>query len=323
MNALLVVAFAVGVFFATARLVGWSCAAIGDRLAGPLSQSTALRAALALLPVASAASVALSALSPQALLWACHCLAHPHHPHLCLEHASFSWVLVVAAALAIPLVMRSALSLAALRSDYFETSRWAARLSVSETVEVDGAPVDVTEQAGGQALTLGLFRPRVVFGQLLWARLDADGRNAIAAHERAHVARRDPLTLLLVRAACCFVGASSADRLVRSWRRAAEIACDRLAARAVGDPTTVATALVTCGRLQLERCAAPSSLAAASDDLELRIQCLLAQEALPQADRRGDLASVLFRMGVVTVLLILVVGPGTHHAMETLLGWLA
>ncbi len=325
MNEALVVAFALTIFLATAYGVGWACAELGDRVGARLSTSSGFRAALAFVPIAAATGMALPVLSPEALLGRCHCIAHPHHLHLCLEHASFSWALVVTAAIGLAALVPRARALVALGRDYFLTASWASELRTSATLEVEGTRIDVVEEAGAHAWTVGVGRPRVVVCRSLWSSLDADGRAAVIAHERAHLARRDPMMLVLLRAATCFLPTSAADRLLRGWRRAAEVACDRLAARWVGDAGAVASALVVCGRLQLDRSSHRAAMGVAQDDLELRVRALLDDGVLPlePAAKRGDLASALSVAAFGGVLVAVALGHDAHHALETALSWVS
>ncbi len=323
MNEMLAALFAAGAFVVTARAASAVAANVGDRLRGRWARSSAVRAVLASAPLAFAASMALAVLSPQALLGGCHCVTHPHHIHLCLDHASFSWALVATAALAAPLLAAGLRVMASLGVDYWRTVCWAARLPVDRTIDMGSAQVHLSREACGQAWTVGLLRPRILVDAALWARLTPDERRAIAAHERAHVERRDPLTLLFLRAVTGFAAPGTARRLVASWRRAAELACDRAAARAIGDTAVVASALVACGRAQ-RAAAAPAALGATGADLEARVLALLDQPSIAAPTTRlGDRAHALWWTLGIVVGWSTLAGSATHHALETLLGWLA
>jgi Zn-dependent protease with chaperone function len=326
MNALLVVAFSLALFLGTAYVLGWVCAELGERVGGRLSTSSRFRAAMAFVPIATAAGLALSVLSPQAILDRCHCVSHPHHLHLCLEHATFSWALVAAGIVGLAGLIPRARALLALARDYGMTASWASALRTSTRLEVGGTRVEIVDAAGAHSWTFGVGRPRVVVCRSLWSCLDDDARSAVVAHERAHLARRDPLTLILVRAAGCFLSADAADRILRGWRRAAELACDRLAARWVGDAGTVAAALVACGRLQLlESSDTRAALGIVNDDLELRVRTLLESGSQPPAvpPGNGDLASAVSVAIAGLVFVAVVAGHSAHHALETVLSWVS
>jgi len=325
MNQALVIAFSLTVFFATAYAVGWACAELGDRATGRLATSTRFRAALTLAPVGVAGGLALSVLSPQAMLGRCHCVSHPHHLHLCLEHASFSWAVLAAGIAGVIWLALRLPSLVGICRDYVATAAWVSNLRIAQRVEIDGTLVEIVEGAEGHAWTVGVGRPRVVVCQALWSRLDDEERAAIVAHERAHLARRDPLTLVLVRIATSLFSAGPAERLLRGWRRSVELACDRLAASSLGDAGAVAAALVACGRLQSGGSTVRGAMAAASDDLELRVRALLDRDAEPIADgpHRGDLAHALTVTAALLLAVGLLAGHSAHHGLETLLSWVS
>jgi len=329
MNELLLLGFIVTSFLVTVCATSLVCARVGDRLPVRFARSSSMRAALAVLPVALGAAVALSLVSPPSIFGGCHCATHPHHLHLCFEHATFSWSLAVGCALgAVGLVM-ALRSIAVVLREAALTARWSARLRLTRTEHMAGGDVQVAAELGTRAVTVGLFRSKAIVGTALWSRLDADGRRAIAAHERAHVERRDPLTLLCLRLAACLMPREAGRRLVDGWRRAAEIACDRAAARWLGDPYVLASTLVACGRMQLgER--SPTfgrgTLAAADgDDLEVRVSCLLdGSRDNPRArSTRGDLLEVGLVMATVALGMTALGGSSAHHAVETILGWVS
>jgi hypothetical protein len=94
-------------------------------------------------------------------------------------------------------------------------------------------------------VTGGIFRPRILL-PAAWATWSEATRNAVIAHERAHVLRRDPLVALLARLnACVFWFHPLAWWLERTVADAAEHACDALAVRNVSHPRQYAEALLT------------------------------------------------------------------------------
>lgn len=304
----------------------WLCAQVAARLPLELARSSRVRAGVALLPVAIGTSVAISIISPMSWLTGCHCVAHPHHVHLCFEHTAFSWALACCALAGGAGALRSLLLGAAVARSALQTHRWSSRIA-----RIPGATgaTNVVAELGAHAVTVGLWRPRVMIGAALWSSLDPDGRRAVEAHEHAHVARRDMLTLLCLRLAASAMPASLGRQLVDGWKRAAEFACDRAAAHKIGDPCTLAAALVTCGKLQLPR--HPRELPETAlavvdgDDLEARVACLLSE---PQCSQRtqvihGDLAGVGLTALALTIAMTLIGGASAHHGVETLLGWIS
>lgn len=319
MSALLLGGFVMAVWLAAVPLAGWLCARVGERLPPAMQYVSAWRAALALAPVAAASVAALVVIAPLGWLAGCHCLVHPHHLHLCFDHASFSWPLALACAAAIAgalVGVRRTLTLLRMVRD---THRWSTALPADGQTDCRVLP-----ELGAMAVTVGLLRPRALFGDVLWTALDPLSRDAVVLHERAHVKRRDPLTLVCLELAACFMTPDSGRALVRGWRRAAEVECDNLAADGLGDPLAIAAALVQCGRLQ--GAAAPelklALVAAASlDDLELRVRLLV--ERPTRGSARGDLMPAALSLLAAAALAIACVGGAGHHAMETALGLLA
>ncbi len=322
MNALLLAGFILACFLLTVRLGGLVCAYAGRRWEQSLARSSKRSAALALLPLALGVAVALSIVPISALVGACHCLSHPHHLHLCFEHAGFSWSLVTVVLAGLLALSFALVELSVLLAQFVRTHRWlqaAARPSEQRA----GIAVALSKALGMRAVTAGLVKPRVVIGEALWTKLSADQREAVVAHEHAHAVRRDPMTLLVLSVVACLMP-KSAGSLVTAWRRAAELACDAEAADAIGDRFTLADALVTCGRLQLaEQGSAPRGALAAAEpkDLEFRVKCLLDRAVPPSYASGGDLLRASAALLLVVLLTSLVVGPAAHHTIETLLEW--
>lgn len=323
MSELLLGGFVLATWLLSVRLAAPACLAIGARLPARLRHSSAAWAGLALLPIAVGTAVALSLISPASILGGCHCLSHPHHLHLCFEHVSFSWLLVVAACGAVLGLARSVRALLGVLETARATARWARRVSADPEL-ADG--FTITSALGPNAATVGLFAPRIVVGQTLWSRLDASSRAAVIEHERAHASRRDPLTLTCLQLATCFMSERSGRGLVEGWRLAAEVECDRIAAHRLGDPLLLATALVECGRAQASPLPAPPfamTAASAGDDLDLRVRCLVHGSTVPAAQSRGgDLWLVAVALAAAVLSATALGGTSAHHAAETVLGWL-
>ncbi|MBL8740862.1 MAG: hypothetical protein JNK04_07205, partial [Myxococcales bacterium] len=208
----------------------WFCVGLAARLPLALARSSRVQAGLVLFPLAIGAFVAISLLSPMSLLSGCHCLAHPHHVHICFEHTALSAALACFALLGGAGALRSLVLWVGVLRGAMDTSDWSSR--VDTRAVRDG--VEVVPELGAHAITVGLWRPRVMVGASLWSSLDADGQRAVEAHEQAHVARRDILTLFCLRLAACALPARFGRHLLDRWRRAAEFACDRAAAQAIG-----------------------------------------------------------------------------------------
>jgi tetratricopeptide (TPR) repeat protein len=93
-------------------------------------------------------------------------------------------------------------------------------------------------------VTVGTFAPRILL-PTTWTSWPAWKLDAVLAHERAHVERRDPLVLLIVHVnRCLFWFHPLAWWLEREIRSAAEQACDDAAVRATGRPRQYAETLL-------------------------------------------------------------------------------
>ena len=93
------------------------------------------------------------------------------------------------------------------------------------------------------AFTVGLVTPRIYVAEALAERLSAAELAAVLAHEGAHVARRDPLRLSLLRAlACTLFWMPALRRLADDMCDEAEVLADDVAAE--GRPLILATAIL-------------------------------------------------------------------------------
>ena len=94
-------------------------------------------------------------------------------------------------------------------------------------------------------VTVGIIRPRILL-PTAWTEWPDATRDAVIAHERAHVNRRDSLVALLARLnTCVFWFHPLAWWLERAVADAAEHACDEVAVREVAHPREYAEALLT------------------------------------------------------------------------------
>ena len=97
--------------------------------------------------------------------------------------------------------------------------------------------VDVVDHDEPFAFTFGLGEPRVAVSRGLVEQLSAAELEAVMAHERYHVRARDPLKLLVARAAartCFFLPA--VGHLVARYLAGRELAADRRSLRDLGQP---------------------------------------------------------------------------------------
>ena len=111
-----------------------------------------------------------------------------------------------------------------------------AGLSMDRIRAVDGLP--------NPAFTAGFWRPTVYVAASLSTTLDAAQLSAVIAHEAAHVARRDPLRLSIMRfLACTLFYVPALRRLAEDLADEAEIEADDAAA-SHGDGLALASAIL-------------------------------------------------------------------------------
>jgi len=99
-----------------------------------------------------------------------------------------------------------------------------------------------------EAYTSGLLRPRIWISLAAVSSLRPDELRAVLLHERAHLLRRDPLRVLIVRTLSAFLVAAPLVRdLARRFEIAKELDADRDAIEVCGAPA-LAGALEALGR---------------------------------------------------------------------------
>jgi hypothetical protein len=293
--------------------------------------STALRAAVVFTPAVLGALGCAALALPNPFV-GCHCAEHGlHHPHLCALHLAFALPLVTPSAcllgawlaLTAPGVLR-------LARDTVASARWTRAVRRLPVVTLDGVAVRLADCGAPSAFTIGALWPIVVVDRVLWRSLSDEERRAVAHHERAHVERRDGLTLLALRLCVALFPSPAGQRLIQAWRAAAEQSCDRYAAGKLGDPAAVAAALVAVEKIRAQGsqgAALPAHAmgALAGGDLSRRVLALLRADP-PRRDGEPLLANDVLATAIVAAgaLLLTFVWPGDefHHAIETLIGHL-
>ncbi len=166
------------------------------------------------------------------------------------------------------------------------------------------------------ALLVGWWRPSLVVDRRLWVALSPSQREAMLAHEQAHLDRRDPLMLFVLRVLTVIAPGPARRALVRAWLDRAETRADELAVQAVGDPLLVAEALLRCARLGAR--APDLAIAWTSGQLERRVHAILKGVDSPAGS--GPDANLLDGAVLVGMLLAVVAAtPTLHHQLEHLL----
>lgn len=173
------------------------------------------------------------------------------------------------------------------------------------------------------ALTAGLSRPEVYISSYLVVSLPSDMLGVIVAHERAHVRRRDGMVQFVAHISSLLHFPWVRRRLLADLSLACEQACDKEAAREVGDPLRVVETLLALYRLftPSKLVLAMGALSFGSGDLGHRIEALLS--ASPT--QRG--VSIPRQVWIVLFPLLLstaaYVAEPAHRLIEATLGFLS
>ena len=143
------------------------------------------------------------------------------------------------------------------------------------TLRVDGLDVDLVSCAEPVALSLCVPRDRVVLSEQLAMALDDAELRALIEHERAHLARRDGLGMLVMTIASAILLPRARQALRAEWALAVEQSCDRVAAYRVG-ALPLASALIKYARHASVNSAQPALASRfGQSDLEARVRVLL------------------------------------------------
>jgi hypothetical protein len=244
-----------------------------------------------------------------------HCGEHGHHLHLCVAHGA-SWAAnsaAVAALAAVGAVMlaRIVALIASLVSGYRAVSD-LRRVAV----EIDGVLVVPSERFF--VFTAGFWRGATFASSAAWRTLGAAERAAAVAHERAHQEGRD----LLRRAALALLAIAGAPligrRMLSVWDSATERLRDRDAAAAIGDETSVASALVALARAG-SACPAWTASLVPADELSLRVASVL-DERGPRVRAGARLVTTSGVALVAAIPVAFLLADPLHHLLETVLG---
>ena len=300
----------------------------GSLLVGPVLNWTAewapVRRHRALLligsaPLVLALSAMLSVMLPSLLgvYWPAHdhCRVHGGHAHLCFVHPAAghgSWLGWAAVAAAVAwLGQRLARSTRGLVR--------AARVLEELSAQADYDPrrgAWIVPSAAAFCLSVGLSRPRLLASQGLLATSSEAQLSIMLHHERAHVQRRDNLVRLFASAASVLLLPAARRRLLAALELAAERACDEIAALRAGDRLQVAETLLALeARLHAEaqlECS-PVVVSFGASSVPQRVEAMLVP---PQTT--GSCATLVTLLAG-TVLSLLAMHDGLHHATESLL----
>ena len=165
-----------------------------------------------------------------------------------------------------------------------------ARVAPGRVVVVTGLP--------NPAFTAGFFRPRIYIASQISEYLNHDELVAVVAHEQAHLLRRDPLRLFLLRAlAATLFWLPAMRRLADDLADEAEILADDAAASRAGN-VPLASAILAIAEWPARPAAVGVGFGRA-DVLERRIRRLMGED--PRLGTHVTWRSVAAAVGVLAV----------------------
>lgn len=148
---------------------------------------------------------------------------------------------------------------------------------------IEPGVVRVVDGLPSPAFTAGWLKPRVYVARRLAERLSPPELEAVLAHEAAHVARRDPLRLSLLRFLTCMLfWLPALHRLAEDIADEAEIRADDRAAR--DRPLALAAAILTLAQWARPPLASHDRVGFDDRDLlERRVRRLAGEEVAPRS----------------------------------------
>ncbi|HEY2434445.1 MAG TPA: hypothetical protein VGI12_17350 [Vicinamibacterales bacterium] len=207
------------------------------------------------------------------------------------------------------------------RAIWLASSAWRATTAVVRGWQrngrlVEGLATDVPCYAIDEAFPLvavaGLVRPRLFIAERVLREFPADEIAAMVAHECAHVAARDNVKRLLLRACPDVI---VRPRLERDWAAAAEEAADD-SATAVHPATRLhlARALIQAARLATPSTPQLASAFYRGGSIEVRVRRLIEPVPTPPAAHSHRLAAAI--TCVLLAAALIAAAPSLHGLME-------
>ncbi len=263
-----------------------------------------------LLPITLSVGVTVAAAIPAAQ--GCHCGGGLSAAlHLCFVHPEQSLSLLPLALL--PLLVL-AVRIAKHAPPFLRRARAGLALSRSGRLfNRVAAPI-------GNAFSILWPRPRIVVDSAWWSELRPLERRIVLAHECAHLRRGDPIVLELLSSMALFLPRSLAGSVLTAWRDHAERQADAVAARKLGDPSAVASLLVSLHRGAQARTALGLAFQDGSG-LESRVRALL--EGRPTISTGTDLGPRSRLAMALAIGLPLAMAQRVHAFIESLIGVLS
>lgn len=302
-------------------VVAWSTSALGA-LAYTAARPALVRrgpwAARRAAEVAAVAPLALgvlvvATLVAQSLIDVDHCGAHDHHAHLCLAHGAVwserAWVLTALAVAVVTAVGRGG----ALAVRYL---RGAHSVRALHQLSRDLGAVRLVESPRAFCF---VTRRGIYASSGAWAALGETERAAVLAHEAAHLRHGDLRIRAALEIALVFAAPFAGAGLRSGWLAACERLCDARAAAEAGDPTIVASAMLSLSRLDASCAQHAFGFTPTAADIDGRIRAVLAGG--PLGERAAHhIRRIALVAGAGLAVAALATAGELHHALETLLG---
>lgn len=317
--------FLVGLVLAVgAAVVAAACAALSWTAVGNTVRDIEPRrrfwllSALVVSPIVAIALVLLFAFYPSALdvigLVSMHCGAHCGHSfHLCFVHHSpppvSAPILWLSVGLFAVVCARWGVEVAAITAS-LRRARQLAQMARFD----DERGIHVVESDRHVAMTVGLFRRRIVVSDRLEQYLSPQQFAAVIAHEQAHCRRFDGLIMLFLRMAAAFHLPGIRAELSRELRLASEQCCDQAAAN--DDRLTVAETILAVERHHQQLPALPGVERFGASDIEQRVQGLL------RDDWRRPNRVVIAVVALTAAVVVFSNLHSLHHLTELAFAWL-
>lgn len=179
--------------------------------------------------------------------------------------------------------------------------RTAASLGIGDAVRCFAHPLPL-------AYTAGVRRPLIWLSSSAVELLEDDELEAVLLHERAHLRRRDPLRLVIVRAIAAFLGLVPwVGTLAGRFEIAKELDADREALQHQGSAAALAGALFAMGERQVADGPAISSWSLSAARID-QLYGAPAEALLPRPPGRARLLSV----ATLTLALLLTFGQAAR-----------
>ncbi len=230
--------------------------------------------------------------------------AWAHHPAATATIAILAGSLLWAAARAVASAVAN--GRLARRLVRYTPGLWPALDRVLGRIDGDvGTRIFLDPSASSPAFTVGLWHPRICLSPALLAELSGPEIRAVLLHELAHLERRDPLRLLVVRFLADFLWFIPASRpMACAFTRAVEEAADDRAVALAARPLDLAAAIVKGARRRLRPAPQAAALGGTST-VEARVSRLLNGERTMSPALPGwrVVASLVVITSIVSVLL--------------------